>query len=106
MSYQSNYSSHFAALPPESKGGVVVHPSRIDHKFYLLLSSEIAKLSRELSLPFGVATHLNITLLSVYVIKSSLVRQLVSNCMHVLSLALLSGLWLLFGFLQVTYLSA
>ena len=33
---------HFVYLPPESQGGVVVHPSRIAHKFYLLLSSEIA----------------------------------------------------------------
>ena len=33
---------HFVYFPPESQGGVVVHPSRIAHKFYLLLSSEIA----------------------------------------------------------------
>ena len=57
-------------------------------------------------LAFRCSTHLIITLLSVYVIKSSLARQLVSNCMHVLSLALLSGLRLFFGFLQVTFLSA
>ena len=57
-------------------------------------------------LAFRCSTHLNITLLSVYVIKSSLARQLVSNCMHVLSLALLSGLRLFLGFLQVTFLSA
>ena len=57
-------------------------------------------------LAFRCSTHLNITLLSVYIIKSSLVRQLVSNCMHVLSSALFSGLRLFFGFLQVTFLSA
>ena len=51
VSYHLNYSNHFAALSPESQGDVIVRPLVcISHKFYLLLSSEIAKLSRDLVL--------------------------------------------------------
>ena len=33
---------HFVVVPTEFQGGVVFHPSRIAHKFNLLLRSEIA----------------------------------------------------------------
>ena len=43
-----NHIIYFVVLPPEFQGGVVVHPSRIGHKFYLLFSSEITNHSRDL----------------------------------------------------------
>ena len=96
----------FRSLVSWIPGRCYCSPSRLHQSQVLPAFKQWNRHSRELSLPFGVAIHLNITLLSVCVIKSSLVRQLVSNCMHVLSLALLSGLRLFFGFLQVTFLSA
>ena len=86
----------FRSLVSWIPGRCYCSPSRLHQSQVLPAFKQWNRHSRELSLPFGVATHFNITLFSVFVIKSSLARHFVSNCMHVLSLALVSGLRLFF----------